>query len=101
LPEVSGRDAFWEMKRSGKVNEAPVYQDIRLPRNTPVGLIIAGFTFMFGFAVIWHIWWLAIAGLLAAIITIIVRSANEETEYTLKAAQVEKLETEAAARSYA
>ena len=45
-----------------------------------------------GFALVWHINWLAIASLIGAIICVIVRTFNDETEYTITAAEVQKME---------
>jgi cytochrome o ubiquinol oxidase subunit 1 len=90
-PEVSGRDAFWAMKHS-KQNEKPAYQAISLPKNTPLPVCIAGFAFLAGFGLIWHIYWLSAIGILGVISTVIWRSTNEETEYTISAATVKKLE---------
>ena len=36
------------------------YQDIEIPKNSPVGVIMGGLSFVFGFAMVWWIWWLAI-----------------------------------------
>jgi cytochrome o ubiquinol oxidase subunit I len=38
-----------------------------MPRNTGAGVIIAGFSLVFGFAMIWDIWWLAIVCFLGMI----------------------------------
>jgi len=97
LPEINGRDAFWAMKHS-KRPASVTYHDISLPKNTPTGLIIGGLALVFGFAIIWHIWWLAVPGWLGVLITLIIRSTNERTEYTLSAAKVEKLDKEARGR---
>ncbi len=93
IPEVSERDAWWEIKHSKTKQPKPVYKPIHLPKNTPLGMIIAGFAFIFGFAVVWHIWWLVAVGLAGVIGSIIVRLNDEDTEYTLSAAEVEKIET--------
>ena len=99
-PKVTTRDQFWEDKQNakGKKLEKPVYEDIYLPKNSPFGLIIAGFAFLFAFGIIWHIWWLAIIGLLGAIISFIIRSMDDEPEYCITAEEVEKMD---AKRSYA
>jgi cytochrome o ubiquinol oxidase subunit 1 len=91
VPVVSGRDAWWEAKKS-ELPATIVYEDIELPKNSPFGLLIGGFAFLFGFAVIWHIWWLAPIGLLGVFGCIIIRSMDDETEYILTAREVEKLE---------
>ena len=98
-PVVHDRDAFWEMKQSNRPKEKPVYQDIHMPKNTAMGLITAGFTFVIGFAMIWHIWWLAIVGGIGALCAIIYRSFDYDTDYYVTAAEVEKIETEISNRN--
>jgi cytochrome o ubiquinol oxidase subunit I len=93
IPEVSTRDAFWEMKHSPAEAEKVDYEDIYLPKNSPMGLIIASFAFLFGFAMIWHIYWLVIIGLIGVIVSVIVRTSDEDSEYKLPAAEVERIET--------
>jgi cytochrome o ubiquinol oxidase subunit 1 len=99
LPVVSSRDPFWISKHPSqepgqKVIETkkPHYEDIELPKNSGFGLIIAFFAFLFGFAMIWHIVWLAAFGILGIIFSIVIRSTNDETEYVIPAEEVEKLD---------
>jgi len=96
LEEVTTRDAFWETKQKGAPE--PRYEDIVLPKNSYVGLFVAGFAFMAGFGFIWHIIWMIALGLLGVIVSVIVRSFADDTEYTIKAATVKKLEEARAAR---
>jgi cytochrome o ubiquinol oxidase subunit 1 len=91
-PAVDERDAFWSQKQSGKATEALPYEAIRLPKNTGMGIFIAGLAFVGGFAIIWHIWWLAPVSLIGIITCLIIRSLEEETEYTISAKQLAKLE---------
>jgi cytochrome o ubiquinol oxidase subunit 1 len=98
LPEVSTRDPFWASKQAKEKRKEPEYEKITLPKNTGAGIIIAGFAFIFGFAAVWHIWWLAILSLLCAISSVIVRTTEEKTEYTISAAQVAKMEKESKER---
>jgi cytochrome o ubiquinol oxidase subunit 1 len=101
VPQISERDAFWATKQAEAGTSKPPkveYEDIYIPKNSPMGLIIASFAFVFGFALIWHIGWLAVIGLLGVIISVIIRVSDEDSEYMLSAAKVEKMETAAAAR---
>ncbi len=92
-PVVHERDPFWEQKqRKTPHTHKQRYQDIHLPKNTGMGIIIAGFAFAFGFAVIWHIWLLAVLSLVAIIACVIHRANDEDTEYTIPAAEVERIE---------
>jgi cytochrome o ubiquinol oxidase subunit 1 len=95
IPVVSQRDQFWADKQAGK-KQAVHYEDITLPKNTGAGIFIAGFAFLFGFGMVWHMWWLAGVGLVGVITTIIIRASDEHTEYTLAAKEVEKLVHQAA-----
>jgi cytochrome o ubiquinol oxidase subunit I len=92
MPEVTSRDAFWAMKHSRDKTEEPVYESILMPRNSPLAIVIAGFSFLAGFGLIWHIYWLALIGLLGVISTVIYRSTDENTEYRIPAAAVRKIE---------
>lgn len=99
IPEVHDIDAFWDMKHHRHQEETkPQYEDIHLPKNSPMGLYIAGFTFVCSFGLIWYIWWMAAFGLLGAIICLIIRLSDDDTNYYLPAAEVEKIETQLAMR---
>ncbi len=105
IPEVQSRDQFWENKlaaakpkthsKSKHVFTTANTQQlhaIRMPKSTPLGLYIASFVFTSGFALIWHIWWLAIVGLICAITCILIRVSSDNTEYTISAAELRKHE---------
>ncbi len=95
IPTVTDRDAFWEMKKADQLVSKSAnqrYEDIVMPKNTPLGIYVAGFCFFLGFGMVWHIIWLAILGLVGAIVCVIMRGMDEETEYIISAAEVERLE---------
>ncbi|HVS78894.1 MAG TPA: cbb3-type cytochrome c oxidase subunit I [Candidatus Saccharimonadales bacterium] len=100
IPLVHSRDAFWEAKHSPQ-GEKPTYEAIRMPKNTSVGLLIGAFSFAVGFGAVWHIWWLAALGLLAAVLTVIIRATSEGNEYTISAKRVAAIEAGLAARGEA
>jgi cytochrome o ubiquinol oxidase subunit 1 len=93
LPEIRDLDAFLDMKRRGDAYERPArYEDIYLPRNSGAGPILGGLGFLLGFAVVWNIWWLAAVCALGALVTVILRSWDDETETCLPASEVERTE---------
>ena len=93
IPQVNGRDAFWAMKQAGSSKaQKPEYEDIIMPNNTGAGIYIAGFVSLFGFSVIWHIWWLAAVSLLGAIVAIIFRLNSDSTEHVIPSAEIKKME---------
>ncbi len=95
LPEVSNEEAYWAMKHRVREAPAPSYGAIELPRNSPTGLVCAFFASVMGFALIWHIWWLAIGGLLGAWATFVVFAWRDRAEEIMGADEVERLEHEA------
>ncbi|HVO28501.1 MAG TPA: cbb3-type cytochrome c oxidase subunit I [Candidatus Paceibacterota bacterium] len=112
IPTVHSRDAWWASKEAQKqIGERPgslgslsrqnvllsasgrSYEDIELPKNTAMAIYVSVLVFLFGFAMVWHIFWLAALGLGGAIACVIIRSFDEHTEYILTAAEVERMET--------
>ncbi len=91
IPEVTERDAFWAMKRA-KNRPAPEYRAFRMPKNTPVPLIIGSLAFAIGFGMIWHMFWLSILGVLGIITVLAVRASSDEHEYTVSVARIKQTE---------
>ena len=79
-PVVTTRDAFWHMKQTKQKHSAK-FEPFYLPKNSPFGLIIAFAAFLVAFALIWHIWWLAILGIVAVVMGILIRANDGEPEY--------------------
>jgi cytochrome o ubiquinol oxidase subunit 1 len=100
IPTVTTRDAFWETKKAGAKPTQPKYHDIYMPKNTAIGIYIGGFSLITGFALIWHLFWLAPLGLLGAIACIIIRTTNDDTLEVIPVASIRKTE-EAAERARA
>jgi cytochrome o ubiquinol oxidase subunit 1 len=95
LPDVRDRDPFWDLKQRGVAYKKPGrYQDIPIPRNSAFGIVTGGLAGLLGFAMIWHMWWLAILSAVLAAIFIIVRSSSDDTDDFLPAAEVEKIENQ-------
>ncbi|MGX8941529.1 cytochrome o ubiquinol oxidase subunit I [Symbiopectobacterium sp. Eva_TO] len=95
VPNVQERDAFWEQKERGEAYKKPVsYEEIHMPKNTGAGVIISAFSMVFGFAMIWHIWWMAIAGFVGMIVTWIVHSFNRDVDYYVPVKQIEEIENQ-------
>jgi len=93
IPTVKSLDDFWRSKEEGTADVRPTkYADIHMPKNTGVGVVVGAFSFVFGFALIWQIWWLAAVGLVAMVVTIIIRSYDDSTDYYVPAAEVERIE---------
>lgn len=93
IPVVHDIDAFTDMKEKGIAYKHPdQYHDIHMPKNTANGFVIGSSAFVFGFAMVWYIWWLAILSALILLIAVIVRASDDDTSYIIPAADVEQIE---------
>ncbi|CAB3648482.1 MAG: cytochrome o ubiquinol oxidase subunit I [Achromobacter pulmonis] len=93
VPHVDELDQFWEDKQNGKAYKRPAkYEDIHMPKNTAAGVFIGAFGLVMCFALIWHIWWLAIVGFVGMIGSFIVRAYDRDVDYWVPAAEVERIE---------
>ncbi|WP_243359499.1 cytochrome o ubiquinol oxidase subunit I [Fundidesulfovibrio terrae] len=93
IPTVHDRDAFWDMKEKGTAYRKPDrYVDIEMPRNTFYGLAVGALAFLFGFAMIWYIWWLAGLSFLGLIAVVVARSSNDDINHVIPAAEVQRIE---------
>ncbi|MBF5010794.1 cytochrome o ubiquinol oxidase subunit I [Burkholderia pseudomultivorans] len=93
IPQVRTLDAYADMKARGDGRPNPAtFRDIHMPSNTCAGLVIGVFSLVLGFAMVWHIWWLAIAGLVGIIATLVVYSSRDNDGYYIPASTVRKIE---------
>lgn len=90
IPKVGDIDAFWFIKK--KKQDVKEYEDIEMPKNTGMGMYISGFSFLAGFGIVWHIYWLIALGILGVIACMIRFSFDEHREYILPAAKVAEME---------
>lgn len=95
IPIVHDIDAFEDMKEKGIAYTRPErYHDILIPRNTSKGFISGALAFVFGFSMVWYVWWLAILSAIGILFTVIARSMDDDVEYIIPAAEVERIEDE-------
>jgi cytochrome o ubiquinol oxidase subunit 1 len=96
LPDVSGEDAYWTLKVRAREQDMeldkPDYQDIEMPRNSPTGFVCAFFATVMGFALIWHIWWMVIAGFIGAFATFVVFAWRDHVEYVIPAETIARID---------
>jgi cytochrome o ubiquinol oxidase subunit 1 len=88
LPQVDSLDAFWVMKQRGQIVPAERYESIEMPRNSANGFVTAFFAVVTGFALIWHIVWLAIFGLVCAVLTLLAFGWVERHEQEVSGEQL-------------
>ncbi len=75
-PLVHDLDAWADMNRAGVLAPVAGFRAIAMPRSTGAGVILAGLATVFGFAMVWHIWWMAGAGFAALLLTAIAHTFN-------------------------
>ena len=106
MPNVKGEEPYWGMKSKAReamqLSAEPAYEEIEVPRNSPTGFITAFFAVVVGFACIWHIWWLAILGLIGAYATFVAFAWRDVAEKIIPREEVARIDREnRAARAYA
>ncbi len=93
LPHVESLDAFAHMKEHDIPYRALApFSPIHMPRNSWMGVVMGAFTFAFGFAMVWHIWWIAAASALAILALVVMRANDENVDYMLSAEEVARCE---------
>ncbi|CAH0247540.1 MULTISPECIES: cytochrome o ubiquinol oxidase subunit I [unclassified Pseudomonas] len=85
-------DEFHEMKRDGLKPAPTKYSPIHMPKNTGVGLIMSVGALAFGFALIWHIWWLAAVSFVGTFVVLIRNSYNTDVDYYVQPDEIERIE---------
>ena len=100
-PVVHEIDAWWDMKKHGYQRPLTGFKPVHMPSNTGAGVVIAALSTVFGFAMIWHMWPLAIVSFAATVLASIIHTFNYKRDYYIPAAEVaatEELRTQQLAR---
>jgi cytochrome o ubiquinol oxidase subunit 1 len=82
------------MKEHGYKRPMGGFKPIHMPRNTGAGVILAGLSFIAGFALIWYIWWLAAVGFVALLATAIGHTFNYNRSFNIPTQQIVETESE-------
>ena len=91
-PLVHDTDAWWQMKQYGYRRPQEGFKPIHMPKGTAAGIVLAGLSTVCGFALIWHIWWLAIVSFAATILSAIIHTFNYKRDYYIPAEDVVRTE---------
>lgn len=95
IPQVMDEDAYWDMKRRGVLRPTSGFSDIHMPANSSAGFVAGMILLVIGFALVWHIWWLAIVSLLSFIAIIALHSLYHNHDgYYISAKAIQKNEDE-------
>ncbi|WCM28504.1 cytochrome o ubiquinol oxidase subunit I [Sphingomonas sp. QA11] len=93
-PVIHSLDAWHDMKSHNAERPVTGFRPIHMPSNTGAGVVLAGISTLIGFALIWHVWWLVVVGLVSLIATTIIHTFNYKRDFDIPAETV--AETEAA-----
>jgi cytochrome o ubiquinol oxidase subunit 1 len=90
LPVIQQTDEYWHLKQTGIAQNASqgTLSDLDVPRNTPVGVFLAFFAVIAGFALIWRIEWMAIIGLAGALVVILRQAWSTDREIKVPAEEI-------------
>lgn len=92
-PQIDTLDAWWNMKEKGISYKKPTeYKPIHMQKNTSAGIIISAFCLIFGFSMVWHIWWLAIIGFVGIVVSWITKSFDENINYYVPVEEIKCIE---------
>ncbi|AQL39147.1 MULTISPECIES: cytochrome o ubiquinol oxidase subunit I [Pseudomonas syringae group] len=95
LPKADDIDPFTDAKRAGTAYNVPArYSAIHMPNNTATGLYMGMLLTVFGFAFIWHIWWLVGVSLVATIAVFVAHAVRDDQGYMVPAEDVARIEGE-------
>ncbi|CVI60244.1 MULTISPECIES: cytochrome o ubiquinol oxidase subunit I [Agrobacterium] len=93
-PVIHDVDAWADMKKRGYSRPKEGFIPIHMPKNTGAGVIISAISVVLGFALVWHIWWLAALSMLAIIAVSIAHTFNYNRDYYIPASDVSTVEAE-------
>lgn len=93
-PRVHDNDAWADMKSNQYARPQQGFVDIHMPKNTGAGFIIALFSAVCGFALIWQMWLVAGIGFAMLMAAIIIHTFNYNRDYYIPADDVVRTEGE-------
>jgi cytochrome o ubiquinol oxidase subunit 1 len=91
-PVVHDNDAWSDMKKHGYQRPTSGFIPIHMPKNTGAGIVISGFATALGFALIWHMWAMAVLMFAAVIVVSIAHTFNYKRDYYIPADDVVRTE---------
>ncbi|HZX28081.1 MAG TPA: cytochrome o ubiquinol oxidase subunit I [Telluria sp.] len=93
-PVVHDNDTWADMKENRFQRPTSGFVDIHMPANTWAGFTIAALSAVCGFALIWHMWIIAVVFFFATVGVTIVHTFNYKRDFYVKADHVAKVEGE-------
>ncbi|MBL0968346.1 MAG: cytochrome o ubiquinol oxidase subunit I [Brevundimonas sp.] len=91
-PIIRDGDAWYDMKQAKYERPLKGFKAIHMPKSTGTGVILAGLSIALGMAMVWYIWWLAIASFVAIVGYAIWHTFNYDRDYYLPEDEVRATE---------
>ncbi|RZA37098.1 MAG: cytochrome o ubiquinol oxidase subunit I [Lysobacteraceae bacterium] len=91
-PVIHDNDAWWDMKQRAYVRPVAGFNAIHMPKNTAAGVVLAGLSTVCGFALVWHMWPLVVASLVALLVASIAHTFNYKRDYYIPVEDVTLVE---------
>ncbi|MFS2108478.1 cytochrome o ubiquinol oxidase subunit I [Sphingomonas sp. Sphisp140] len=87
-PVIHDLDAWYDMKSRGYTRPTTGFRPIHMPKNTGAGVILSALALVFGFAMIWYIWWLAALSFAGLFAVAVGHTFNFKRDYYIPAEEV-------------
>jgi cytochrome o ubiquinol oxidase subunit 1 len=92
VPEVHERDAFWAIKHAPSPPRESPLEEIHMPKNTATGVYIGGLSFLFGFGMIWYMFWLSLLAFLGILVCLFFRLQDPEPDFYVSLDEIKAIE---------
>ena len=92
VPEVDSTEAFWDAKNGGPELFKGKYQEIHMPNNSGVPFIMSIIFFVFGFAMVFSMWIIAIISLIGIFACMAHRSFENDHGHHISVKEIEETE---------
>jgi cytochrome o ubiquinol oxidase subunit 1 len=89
---VHDNDSWADMKKRNYIRPLQGFLPIHMPKNTAAGFVLAMIATALGFALIWHMWWIAGALFAALILAAIAHTFNYQRDFYVPADEVARTE---------
>jgi cytochrome o ubiquinol oxidase subunit 1 len=91
-PMIHDTDAWHDMKRSRYQRPSQGFIRIHMPMNTGAGVVLAGLSTLCAFALVWHMWPLAVMAFVATLAVAVAHTFNYDRDFYLDPSEVARVE---------
>lgn len=92
VPHVNSSEAFWDAKKKGHDLFPGEYKKIHMPNNSGLPFILSAFFFVFGFAMVFSMWILAILSALGIFGCMLYRSFEKDHGHYISVKEIKETE---------